>query len=50
MLDLFFTAKYRELVAALEEAPVALRRRAYEILSAVDPGHSSEYRKLLTRP
>ncbi|MCS7082941.1 MAG: DUF4835 family protein [Bacteroidetes bacterium] len=50
VLDLFFTAKYRELVAALEEAPVALRRRAYEILSAVDPGHSSEYRKLLTRP
>lgn len=50
VLDLFFTAKYREITAALEEAPLEQRRRAYEILSAIDPGHSSEYRKLLARP
>jgi hypothetical protein len=44
-LDLFFATKYQELAAMFAEGE--LRNQAYNLLTQVDPGHSSEYNKLV---
>ena len=44
VIDLFFSAKYQELAAVFADAPI--RSRAFEILSQVDPAHSSTYERL----
>ncbi len=47
LFDLFFGAKYLEIVAALMDASPSVRTAAYNILSDADPANTSEYRKLL---
>ena len=44
-LDLFFSAKYEELAAVFEGGE--LRDQAYNLLTQVDPSHSSEYNSLV---
>lgn len=44
-LDLFFSTKYQELTAAFEGSD--RRRQAYNLLSQMDPAHSSEYNQLI---
>ena len=44
-LDLFFATKYQELTAMYAEGE--LSNRAYNLLTQIDPGHSSEYNKLV---
>lgn len=44
-IDMFFAAKYEELAAIFEEAPMS--SQAYAILSEVDPSHLSEYDRLV---
>ncbi len=46
LFDLFFNAKYRELVSIFEDASTGRRLEAYNILSQIDPGHLTEYNKL----
>ena len=46
LFDTFFNAKYRELPAIFEDAEIPMRLEAFDILSDVDPGHLTEYRKL----
>lgn len=48
LFDIFFSAKYTEIVAIFRDADVEMRTRAYNILSDVDPAHTSEYEKLQT--
>ncbi len=47
LFDLFFSTKYTEIVAALQDGEPALRTRAYNILRDADPANSSEYGKLM---
>lgn len=44
-LDLFFSTKYQELTAVFTEGE--LGNRAYNLLTQIDPSHSSEYNKLV---
>lgn len=44
-IDLFFSAKYQEIAAVFTDAPSSTQ--AYDILSSVDPAHSSTYQKLV---
>ena len=44
-IDLFFSAKYQEIAAVFTDAPSSTQ--AYDILSTVDPAHSSTYQKLV---
>lgn len=46
LADIFFNAKYREIVSVFEDAPVQTRLEAYNLLSQVDQSHLSEYDKL----
>lgn len=44
-LDLFFSTKYQELTAIFSDGD--LENRAYNLLTQIDPSHSSEYNKLV---
>jgi hypothetical protein len=44
-LDLFFSAKYEEITAIFSDGD--LSNRAYNLLTQVDPSHSTEYNKLV---
>lgn len=44
-LDLFFATKYQELTALFADG--SLQDRAYNLLTQVDPSHSTEYNKLV---
>jgi len=44
-LDLFFSTKYQELTAIFQEGDVG--DRAYNLLTQVDPSHSSEYERIV---
>jgi hypothetical protein len=44
-LDLFFATKYQELTAIFSDGD--LGNRAYNLLTQIDPSHSSEYSKLV---
>ncbi len=44
-LDLFFATKYQELTAIFSDGD--LQDRAYNLLTQVDPSHSTEYNKLV---
>ena len=44
-LDLFFSTKYQELTALFADGD--LQSRAYNLLTQVDPSHSSEYNRLV---
>lgn len=46
LFDLFFNAKYREIVSIFEDAPTRVRLEAYNVLSQMDQSHLSEYEKL----
>ncbi|PSQ75560.1 MAG: DUF4835 domain-containing protein [Bacteroidetes bacterium QH_7_62_13] len=46
-LDLFFATKYQELTALFLGGEQS--NRAYNLLTQIDPGHSSEYNKLMNR-
>lgn len=46
LFDLFFDTKYLEIVAAFMDASSQVRFEAYNVLTAADPGHSSEYERL----
>ncbi len=43
LFDLFFSSKYEELVAIFEDAETDIRLQAYNLLTEIDPGHSSNY-------
>ena len=45
-LDLFFSAKYQELIAIFKGSP--LSGDAYDLLTAVDPSHFSTYQELVS--
>lgn len=44
-LDLFFAAKFEELAAIFLDSPAS--SRAYNLLTEIDPAHSSEYSRLV---
>jgi hypothetical protein len=44
-MDLFFAAKFEELAAIFTGAPSS--NRAYNLLTQIDPAHSSEYNRLV---
>lgn len=44
-LDLFFAAKFQELAAIFTGAPMS--NRAYNLLTQMDPSHSSEYNRIV---
>ncbi len=44
-LDLFFSAKFQELAAIFTSAPMS--NRAYNLLTQMDPSHSSEYNRIV---
>jgi len=44
-LDLFFSAKFQELAAIFTGAPMS--NRAYNLLTQIDPSHSSEYNRIV---
>ena len=46
LLSLFFTAKADEIVNIFSESPVMEKNKAYEYLSAADPGNISKYDKI----
>lgn len=46
LFDIFFNAKYRELVLIFEDAEPQVRLEAFNLLSDIDQSHLSEYRKL----
>ncbi|MDZ7718092.1 MAG: DUF4835 family protein [Balneolaceae bacterium] len=46
LFDIFFSAKYTEIVAIFRDADAQMRTRAYNILRDVDPAHTSEYENL----
>ncbi len=46
LFDIFFNAKYREIVSIFEDADTGVRLRAYNLLSEIDQSHLSEYDKL----
>lgn len=46
LFDIFFNAKYREIVSIFEDAPASIRLKAYNVLSRIDQSHLSAYEKL----
>lgn len=46
VFDIFFNAKYRELVSIFEDADPQVRLDAFNLLSEIDQSHLTEYRKL----
>lgn len=46
LYDIFFDTKFVELTSAFQGAETAPRLEAYNVLTDVDPGHSTEYQKL----
>ena len=46
VFDIFFNAKYREIVSIFEDANADVRIEAYNLLSQIDQSHLTEYRKL----
>ncbi|MEX0770580.1 MAG: DUF4835 family protein [Balneolaceae bacterium] len=46
LFDLFFDTKYLEIVAAFMDGNSQIRLEAYNVLTAADPGHLSEYERL----
>ena len=46
LFDIFFNTKYRELVSIFEDADAEVRLNAFNLLSDIDQGHLTEYRKL----
>jgi len=46
LYDIFFDTKFVELTSAFQGAETGPRLEAYNILTDVDPGHSTEYQKL----
>lgn len=46
LYDVFFNAKYRELVSVFEDAKTNIRIKAYNLLSDIDQSHLSTYQKL----
>lgn len=46
LFDIFFNAKYREIVSIFEDAEPEIRLEAYNLLSNIDQSHLSEYQKL----
>lgn len=46
LFDIFFNAKYRELVLIFQDAAPEVRLEAFNLLSELDQSHLSEYRKL----
>ncbi|MFH5884877.1 DUF4835 family protein [Halalkalibaculum sp. DA3122] len=46
LFDIFFDAKYREIVSIFEDAGAEVRLEAYNLLSEMDQSHLSEYSKL----
>jgi hypothetical protein len=46
LLLLFFDTKYEELFQLFAEAPTSDRKKAYDLLSYLDPPHTEVYRKL----
>jgi hypothetical protein len=46
LFDIFFNAKYREIVSIFEDADAQVRLEAYNLLSQIDQSHLTEYRKL----
>jgi len=46
VFDIFFNAKYREIVSIFEDADPQVRLEAFNLLSQIDQGHLTEYRKL----
>lgn len=46
LFDIFFDAKYREIVSIFEDAATDVRLEAYNLLAEIDQSHLSEYKKL----
>lgn len=46
LFDIFFNAKYRELVSIFEDAEPEVRLEAFNLLSEIDQSHLSTYRNL----
>lgn len=46
LFDIFFNAKYREIVSVFEDADPEMKLEVYNLLSNIDQSHLSEYRKL----
>lgn len=46
VFDIFFNAKYREIVSIFEDADPQVRLEAFNLLSQIDQSHLTEYRKL----
>ncbi|MEX1211364.1 MAG: DUF4835 family protein [Balneolaceae bacterium] len=46
LFDIFFDAKYNELVALFRDAPAPMQREARELLQRADPGHGGDYDQL----
>lgn len=46
LFDIFFNAKYREIVSIFEDAEPQVRLDVYNLLSNIDQSHLSEYQKL----
>lgn len=46
LFDIFFNAKYREIVSIFEDAEPQVRLDAFNLLSQIDQSHLTEYRKL----
>lgn len=46
VFDVFFNAKYREIVSIFEDADPQVRLEAFNLLSQIDQSHLTEYRKL----
>ncbi|MDX1618873.1 MAG: DUF4835 family protein [Balneolaceae bacterium] len=46
LFDIFFNAKYREIVSIFEDAPPSVRLEAYNLLADIDQSHLSVYEKL----
>ena len=46
LFNTFFNSKYREIVSIFEDAEPNTQRKAFDLLSEIDPSHLSEYRKL----
>jgi len=44
--DIFFSTKYNEIVSIFKEADTQIRLEAYNLLTEIDPGHTSTYGEL----
>lgn len=46
LFDIFFNAKYLEIVSIFKDAPAEVRLKAYNLLSEIDVSHLNAYRQL----